>query len=89
MSKLASRFIKLLSIQKQKERNSSLAALDIDIGNQKDNISLGIGIVTRNILKYDVLFVPKHFFGNSRKLFSRTILGRLKCVIFWRLKCVI
>ena len=51
MSKLASRFIKSLSIQDQKLSNSSLATLDIDIKNQKDNINLGIGIITCNILK--------------------------------------
>ena len=51
MSKLASRFIKPLSIQNHKESNSSLATLDIDIENQKDDINFGIGIVTRNILK--------------------------------------
>ena len=51
MSKLASRFIKPLSIQNHKESNSSLATLDIDIENQKDDINFGIDIVTRNILK--------------------------------------
>ena len=51
MSKLASRFLKPLSIQNHKESNSSLATIDIDIENQKDGINLGHGIVTRNILK--------------------------------------
>ena len=51
MSKLDSRFIKPLSIQNHKESNSSLATLDIDIEKQKDDINLGIGIATCNILK--------------------------------------
>ena len=51
MSKLASRFMKPLSIQNHKENNSSLATLDIEIKNQKDYINLGTGIAIRNILK--------------------------------------
>ena len=46
---------------------------------------------------YEVLFVGKYFFGNSRELLqcfsfrrlSRTIFGRMKCAIFGRLKYVI
>ena len=51
MSKLALRFIKPLAIQNHKESHSSLATLDIDIENQKDDIHLGISIVTRNTLR--------------------------------------
>ena len=51
VSKLASRFIKPLTIQNHKESKSYLAFLDTDIENQKDDINLGIGIVTCNIVK--------------------------------------
>lgn len=37
-------------MENYKQSNSSLATLDIDIENQKDDINLGIGIFIRNIL---------------------------------------
>ena len=51
MHKLASKFIKPEIIQKQKLENKSFADLDVSLENQKDDMSLGIGPLTRNTLK--------------------------------------
>ncbi|CAB4009886.1 ATP-dependent DNA helicase [Paramuricea clavata] len=51
MHKLASKFIKPEIIQKQKLENKSFADLDVSLENQKDDMSLGIGPLTRHTLK--------------------------------------
>ena len=51
MHKLASRFIKPQVIQKLQSENKSFADLDICSEDQKDDMPLGIGPLTRNTLK--------------------------------------
>ena len=51
MDKLASRFVKPQVIQKLQSENKSFAELDICHENQKDDMALGIGPLTRNTLK--------------------------------------
>ena len=51
MHKLASRFVKPQVIQKLQAENKSFAELDICLENQKDDMALGIGPLTRNTLK--------------------------------------
>ena len=51
MNKLTARFIKPEVIQKIRNEKKSLAKLDISLQNQKDNIDLGIGILTKRKVK--------------------------------------
>ena len=51
MHKLASRFIKPQVIQKLQSENKSLADLDVCLENQKDDMALGIGPMTRSKVK--------------------------------------
>ncbi len=51
MHKLASKFIKPVIIQEHKSKKLSFAKLDISTENQRDDISLGIGPITRNTIK--------------------------------------
>lgn len=51
MHKLASKFIKPAVIQGHKSKNLSFAELDTSIENQRDDMSLGIGPITRNTIK--------------------------------------
>ena len=51
MNTLAARFIKTEVIQKIKNEEKSFAKLDISLQNQKDDIDLGIGILTKRKVK--------------------------------------
>ena len=51
MQKLASKFVKPQIIHEHQSENQSLAQLDICLENQKDDMSLGIGPLTRSTLK--------------------------------------
>ncbi len=51
MHKLASKFIKPAIIQEHKSKKLSFAKMDISTENQRDDISLGIGPITRNTIK--------------------------------------
>ena len=52
MYKLASKFIKPAVIQEHKSKKLSFAELDVCVENQRDDISLGIGPLTRNTIKW-------------------------------------
>ena len=51
MCKLASNFIKASIIQQHKEESKLFSALSVSPDNQKDDIDLRVGIMTRNLLK--------------------------------------
>ena len=52
MHKLASKFIKPAVIHELKSRHECFSSLDISLGNQKDDIDLGIGSLTRSTMKH-------------------------------------
>ena len=77
MNKLAGRFIKPEVIQEIRNEEKSFAKLDISLQNQKDDIDLGIGILTKRKVKqllengYISQEAFDKFFDGARVFFSK------------------
>jgi hypothetical protein len=86
MHKLASKFIKPAIIQEHKSKKLSFAKLDVCVENQRDDISLGIGPLTRNTIKrlLDSGEVDQEkvdqFFDSVRALFMKAYEYCVQCM---------
>ena len=90
MNKLAGRFIKPEVIQEIRNEEKSFAKLDISLQNQKDDIDLGIGILTKRKVKQLLengnisQEAFDKFFDVAVAFFSKTYQYCVKCY-HWRI----